>query len=218
MNKPLLPRLCAEAIGTFAIVFFGCGSIMVLEHAPGSMSLIAIPVVFGAVVASMIYGLGHISGAHFNPAVTLAFAVVRHFPFTEVIAYWCAQVIGAVLAAGALAFLFGPGSSFGATVPHVPLARAFGWEFIMTYFLMLIIMAVATDVRAVGILAGIAIGAIVMLDAFIGGWATGASMNPARSFAPALFQGTLDSMWLYCLAPTSGAIAGALSYKIIAKK
>ena len=213
----LLRRVCAEAIGAGAIVFFGCGSIMMLEHAPGAMTPVAIPVVFGAVVAVMIYGLGHISGAHFNPAVTLAFAITRHFPFREVLIYWVAQCVGAILASCVLGFLFGPGKTFGATVPHVPILQAFGWEFIMTYFLMLVIMAVATDARAVGIMAGIAIGAIVMLDAWLGGWATGASMNPARSLAPALFEGTMNSMWLYILAPMSGAIAGAVSYKTIGK-
>src|ERR1051325_767351 len=197
MTVRLSHRMIAEAIGTFAIVFYGCGAIMMMERAPGALSASAIPVIFGAVVAAMIYGLGHISGAHFNPAVTLAFAVSRHFPMKEVLAYWISQCAGALIATGLLWLLLPGGESFGATVPHVTTAQAFGWEFMMTFMMMLVIMAVAKDTRAVGIMAGAAIGAVVMIDAFVGGWATGASMNPARSFAPAIVQGTLSTMWIY---------------------
>jgi len=165
----------------------------------------------------MIYGLGHVSGAHFNPAVTLAFAVTRHFPFREVLSYWFGQFAGAILASLLLRYLFGFGATSGATVPHVPVVQALVWEFVMTSILMLTIMSVATDTRAVGTMAGAAIGAVVMLDAFIGGWATGASMNPARSLGPALMQGTLDSFWIYVIGPIAGAISGAALYKFIAK-
>ena len=164
----------------------------------------------------MVYSLGHISGAHFNPAVTLAFAVSRHFPMREVLVYWCAQFIGAVAASYCLSLLFVMPGSLGATVPHVAPLQAFLWEFVMTFFLMLVIMGVATDTRAVGTMAGAAIGAVVMLDAFVGGWATGASMNPARSLGPAIAQGELGSVWIYFIAPILGAAAGALVYKLIA--
>lgn len=219
---PLSKRLTAEALGTFAIVFFGCGSIMLFERVPAAMSPAAIPVVFGLVVAAMIYGLGHISGAHFNPAVTLAFAVGRHFPFKDVVAYWLSQFLGGITAMAMLAYLFPSaqfpiGVGFGATVPHVGVVQAMLWEFIMTYVLMIVIMAVATDTRAVGVMAGAAIGAVVMIDAFVGGWATGASMNPARSLAPALFQsGALSSLWIYFLAPAAGAVGGGLTYRFLA--
>jgi aquaporin NIP len=210
--------MLAEAIGTFAIVFFGCGSIILFDRIPGAISVSAIPVIFGLVVAAMIYALGHISGAHFNPVVTLTFAVTRHFHFREVLSYWFGQCGGAVLASVMLWYLFPAGSAQGATLPHVTTVQAFGWEFVMTFFLMVTIMAVATDTRAVGTMAGAAIGAVVMIDAFVGGWATGASMNPARSLAPALLQGALGSLWIYILAPMAGALAGGLLYKVIGKK
>jgi aquaporin NIP len=218
LQASLFRRTIAESLGTFAIVFFGCGSIVLFDRSPGAISVSAIPVIFGLVVAAMIYGLGHVSGAHFNPAVTIAFAIARHFPFREVAAYWAAQLLGALCAAAVLTFLFPSGSNWGATIPHVSIAQALLWEFVMTYFLMLVIMAVATDTRAVGIMAGAAIGAVVMIDAFVGGWATGASMNPARSFGPAIVQGTMGTLWIYCIAPIAGAILGALTYKLIGRQ
>jgi len=216
LKAPLAPRLLAEALGTFAIVFFGCGAIALFALTPAAISVSAIPVIFGLVVAAMIYGFGHISGAHFNPAVTLAFAISRHFPLREAFPYILAQCLGGILASALLAFLFPSPGSYGATIPHVPMMQAFAWEAVMTFFLMLVIMAVATDTRAVGTMAGAAIGAVVMIDAFIGGWATGASMNPARSLAPAIIQGSLDTLWLYFAAPIVGAIAGSLIYKLMA--
>ena len=206
--------MVAEAIGTFAIVFFGCGSIMVVGDFHG-MSAAAVPVVFGLVVAAMIYTLGHISGAHFNPAVTLAFAVSRHFSMRDVAAYWLAQCAGALVATGILSIILPQGHSFGATVPSVPIPSALVWEAILTFFLMFVIMGVATDTRAVGIMAGAAIGATVMLDAFVGGPVTGASMNPARSLAPAIAEGRMDVLWIYIAGPIIGAIVAAQLYQWI---
>jgi aquaporin NIP len=217
VNRSLLFRSVAEAIGTFAIVFFGCGAIMLHEQNAAAMSVAAIPVVFGLVVAAMIYGLGHVSGAHFNPAVTFTFAFTRHFPFREVLAYCVAQCVGAILASALLGFLFLQTHSFGATLPHVTTLQAFVWEAVMTFFLMLVIMAVATDTRAVGTMAGAAIGAVVMIDAFVGGWATGASMNPARSLGPAIVSGNLDSLWLYFAAPVVGATLAGFTYKLLVR-
>ncbi|SRR5579883_458864 len=217
LNRALSQRVLAEALGTFAIVFFGCGAIMLADRMPGAISVSAIPVVFGVVVAAMIYGLGHVSGAHFNPAVTLTFAVTRHFPFAEVLFYWVGQFVGAIAASALLSYLFIGGNTFGATVPHVPQMQALVWEAVMTFFLMLVIMAVATDTRAVGTMAGAAIGGVVMIDAFIGGWATGASMNPARSLAPALLQGAMNSVWIYFLAPMVGALVGGVVYKMVGR-
>lgn len=191
---------------------------MLVSRVPAAISVTAIPVVFGLVVAAMIYGFGHISGAHFNPAVTLAFAVVRHFPFAEVLLYWAGQCAGAVVAVLVLHLLFPTGASYGATVPHVTTLQALGWEFVMTFVLMVVIMAVATDTRAVGTMAGAAIGAVVTIDAFVGGWATGASMNPARSLAPAILQHTMDSLWIYIAAPLAGAIAGGLVYRWMGRR
>lgn len=207
--------MLAEFIGTFAMVFIGCGSIMVAERFPGSIPEFAIPTVFGLVVAAMIYAVGHISGAHFNPAVTLAFAVARHFPLREVLSYWIAQTAGALAAIGTLAVLLPHGVLFGATVPAVDPMQAVAWEAVLTFFLMFVIIAVATDTRAVGVMAGAAIGAAVIMGALVGGPVTGASMNPARSLAPAIFQGRLDVIWIYLAGPFSGAVLAALAYEWI---
>jgi len=211
----LWKKSLAEAIGTFALVFAGCGSIMVAERFPGNVPPSAIPVVFGLAVAVMIYAVGHISGAHFNPAVTLAFAVGRHFPLREVPAYWAAQCGGAVAASGLLTLLLPLGRAYGTTYSSVIPLQALAWEGVLTFFLMFVIMAVATDTRAEGTMAGAAIGGTVMLAAFVGGPVTGASMNPARSLAPALFQGQLGEMWIYILGPATGAVCAALLYNYL---
>jgi len=212
MNNQLLKRSAAEAIGTFAIVFFGCGALMVGERFAGSMSGAAVPVIFGLTVAAMIYTFGHVSGAHFNPAVTLAFAIARHFPRREVVAYWIGQFAGAIVASTLLYFILPLGSHYGETVTHVPLVSAFMWEVMVTFFLMLVVMAVATDTRAVGTMAGAAIGITVMIGAFVGGPLTGASMNPARSLGPAIYAHTLDTMGLYFIGPIVGAALAAVIY------
>jgi aquaporin NIP len=207
-------KYLAECIGTFAILFFGCGAIMVTERF-GTIPVFAIPLIFGAVVATMIYTVGHISGAHFNPAVTLAFAVTRHFPTWQVVPYWLAQFLGAIAAMSLLYVLMPKGMAYGATVPAVESGIAFLWEVVLSAFLMFVIIAVATDTRAEGVMAGIAIGTIVALCSYVGGSLTGSSMNPARSLAPALYQNTLDVLWLYMTAPFIGAVAGALLYQFI---
>jgi aquaporin NIP len=209
----MLKRGAAEAIGTFGIVFFGCGAIMVAERFPGAVSPAAISVVFGLVVTAMIYTLGHISGAHFNPAVTLAFAITRHFPFRSVLLYWVAQCLGSLVAASLLCLILPQGIGHGETVPHVPLLQAFTWEVILTFMLMFVVMGVAKDTRAVGTLAGVVIGATVMITAFVAGPITGDSMNPARSLGPAIISGRVDVLWLYILAPMVGAVLGAWVYQ-----
>jgi MIP family channel proteins len=215
LSPTLFKKSIAELVGTFTLVFAGCGSVMVAERFPGSISVNAVPVIFGLAVAVMIYAVGHISGAHFNPAVTLAFAAARHFPKEEVLAYWLSQLAGALGAIGLLTAILPPGKSFGATLPSVPVWQALTWEIVLTFFLMFVIVAVATDTRAVGTMAGAAIGGTVMLAAWVGGPVTGASMNPARSFAPALFAGRLDMMWIYVLGPALGAVLAALLYENI---
>jgi MIP family channel proteins len=210
-----LQKSLAEFIGTFALVFFGCGSIMIEAKFPGTIPAGGIPVIFGTIVATMIYTVGHISGAHFNPAVTLAFTVTRHFPVKQLPYYFVAQFIGAISAIALLSFLIPDSNIFGATIPTINIVSAFIWEVVLSFFLMFVIIAVATDTRAVGVMAGIAIGTIVMLCAFIGGKFTGASMNPARSLAPAIFQGTLSDIWLYIIAPCVGTLLGALTYQKI---
>lgn len=214
-----LRKLLAEFIGTFILVFAGCGAIMLHSLAPQAMPVHMIAVVFGLVVMALIYALGHISGAHFNPAVTIAFAVEKRFAWSEVFGYILSQCLGGIAAIAILDLTLPETVTFGETLPNIKLGigiwQAFIWEFFLTFFLMFVVISVATDSRAVGMMAGMAIGATVMLDAAIGGTFTGASMNPARSLAPALFAGELEHLWLYFAAPISGAIAAVIIYNFI---
>jgi aquaporin NIP len=207
-------RVAAEALGTFALVFFGAGSIMVAaEH--GSFGQLGIALAFGLVITTMIYALGHISGAHLNPAVSFGFALSRHFPWSCVGAYWVAQCAGAIAAALLLRASLGDVADVGATQPSGSNAQSFLWEVVLTFFLMLVIMAVATDARAVGEAAAIAVGGTVGLCALVGGPVSGASMNPARSLGPALAAGELNALWIYLLAPLLGAAIGAIAYQLV---
>jgi MIP family channel proteins len=204
----------AEVAGTFALVLAGCGAIVV-DKQTGAVGHGGVAATFGLVILVMIATFGHLSGAHFNPAVTVAFALIRHFPWREVPVYVGGQLAGAALGAAVLRALFGAVTGLGVTVPAGPVSQAFGVEFLLTATLMLVITAVATDTRAVGQLAALAIGATVTLDALWGGPVTGASMNPARSFGPALVTGLWRSHWLYWLAPLLGACAGAAVYQLV---
>ncbi|MGZ4391505.1 MAG: MIP family channel protein [Gaiellaceae bacterium] len=211
---PLARALVAEAIGTFALVFAGCGAIMV-DAKTGALGHVGIAFSFGLVIMVMIYALGHVSGAHFNPAVTFSFALTRHFPWTRTTAYWLAQLAGALVAAAVLRSSLGNIAHVGATYPSGSDGQAFLWEAVLSFFLMLVIMAVATDTRAVGEAAAIAIGGTVGLDAMFGGPISGASMNPARSLGPAIVTGDLHKIWIYLLAPIVGAAIAALTYTFI---
>ncbi len=215
MRQALIQKSVAEFIGTFAIVFFGCGSLMVIERFPNTLSPILVPIVFGLTVAAMIYALGHISGAHFNPAVTLAFTIARHFPKNEIFAYWLAQFLGATTAIAILNFILPPGAHFGEVLPSVGVIPSVIWEIILTFFLMFVIIAVATDTRAEGTMAGIAIGAAVTIGAYVGGPVTGAAMNPARALAPAIFQNQWSDLWIYFVGPCGGAVLAAVTYEWI---
>lgn len=190
------------------LVVAGCGAIAVgLDPAPTAVA-------FGLVIAVMIYGLGHISGAHFNPAVSLGFAIGRHFPWTRVATYTVAQVAGAV--AGALFLRATLGDvALGVTHPSVPALSALAWEIVFTAMLMLVITAVATDARAVGPAAAIAIGGAIALAALVAGPVSGASLNPARSLGPALVSGDLEDIVIYVVGPVIGAIAGAIGYRYL---
>ena len=188
---------------------------MVMERMPGAMSASSIPAVFGLVVACMVYAVGHISGAHFNPAVTFAFSVARHFPKREMPVYWFAQFGGAIMASFLLTLLLPPGVGFGATHLSIGLLRSLGVEIILSFFLMFVIIAVATDTRAEGTMAGVAIGGMVAVCAFLGGPLTGASMNPARSLGPALFEGGLGDLWIYFIGPFFGTTLAAVTYEWI---
>ena len=210
----LLRLLTAEFIGTFALVFAGAGAIMV-DAKTGALGHIGVAISFGLVIMVMIYAVGHVSGAHFNPAVTFAFALTRHFPWPRLVGYWAAQILGALAAAAILRGSLGDVAHVGATLPSGSQGQSFLWELVLTFFLMFVIMAVATDTRAVGEAAAIAIGGTVGLDAMFGGPISGASMNPARSIGPALVSGDLHSLWLYVAAPILGAAIGALVYQFV---
>ena len=214
MPHPLLRALVAEAIGTFALVFAGCGAIMVdaRTHALGH---VGVALSFGLVIMVMIYAVGHISGAHFNAAVTFAFALTRHFPWSRAVAYWGAQLAGAVTAAALLRASLGNIAHVGATLPAGSQGQSFLWEVVLSAILMFVVLAVATDTRAVGEAAAIAIGGTIALDAMFGGPISGASMNPVRSLGPALVSGDMHALWLYILAPVVGTSIGGLAYQFI---
>jgi aquaporin NIP len=212
----LLRRAAAEGFGVFALVFAGCGAIVAEAEHPGTLGAVGIAFVFGLIVMAMVYATGHLSGAHLNPAVTLAFALTRHFPRAEAVAYLLAQLAGALVAAALLAAVWpSQPAALGTTLPTVGVGSAFVYEVVLTAFLMFVIMAVATDTRAVGAGAAIAIGGTVGLDALFGGPITGASMNPARSLGPALVAGELEDLWIYLAAPVLGAALGALAYQLV---
>jgi MIP family channel proteins len=209
-----LRSLLAEAVGTFALVFAGCGAIMV-DARTHQLGHVGVAITFGLVIMFGIYAVGHISGAHFNPSVTFAFALSRHFPWHRAVGYWAAQLVGALAAAAILRGSLGNVANVGATLPSGSQAQSFLWELILTFFLMFVIMAVATDTRAVGEAAAIAVGGTVLLDAMFGGPISGASMNPARSAGPALVSGDLHALWIYIVAPICGASLAALAYQFI---
>ena len=214
----MLKRCVTEAIGTACLVFAGTGAIVINEVSGGAIGHVGIALTFGMVVAAMIYSTGHISGAHINPAVTLGFAITKNFPWKEVPYYWVAQIIGAVLASGALSLMFGTIGNMGATVPYGSDIQSLALEIILTFILMFVIMAMATDIRSVGGAAAVAIGMTVALEAMFAGPISGASMNPARSFGPALLSSEWASHWLYWGGPMAGASIGATVYHWLKKE
>lgn len=213
-SKNIKSLYLAEFIGSFFLVFFGCGSMILAETLPGYDSSF-VPIIWGGVVSIMIYSVGHISGAHFNPAVTFAFWSIKKFPRERLAGYVISQCSGAILASIIHAFIWGSSHNFGATSFTMSLLGAFVVELILSFILMFVIVSVATDSRAVGELAGIAIGSTVALCAFVGGPVTKASMNPARSLGPAIMSGQPDQLWLYFLAPLIGAFLGAKTYQLV---
>lgn len=215
--KPhLARRSAAEGLAAFALVFAGCGAIVTSAENGGSIGTTGVAAAFGLVIMAMIYATGHLSGAHINPAVTVAFTITRHFPTRDAIAYIAAQVAGAVFGAFLLLAVWTDApADLGATVPSVAVGSALVYETVLTAMLMFVIMAVSTDTRAVGAAAAIAIGGTVALDAIFGGPVTGASMNPARSFGPALASGQWTDFWIYIVGPVAGAAIGAFAYQLV---
>lgn len=197
-------KYLAEVIGTFALVFAGCGAIVVNDLYAGVLGHLGICFVFGLIVLAMIYAVGNISGAHLNPAVTLGFMFAGRLAKTEAPRYIISQLIGAVAAAVALRMLFADHTTLGATLAHIGSLRAFVVEALLSFLLMFVILNVSTGHMEKGIMAGVAVGATITLEALIGGPLTGASMNPARSIGPALIGGQLQGLWIYCTAPVIG--------------
>ena len=215
MLSGTLPRaLAAELVGTFLLVFVAAGAIMV-DAETGALGHTGIAAATGLVVMAMVYAVGHVSGAHLNPGVSLAFALTRHLPATRLVGYWAAQVGGALLAAAVLRGSLGSVADIGATLPAGSDSQAFLWEVVLTALLLFVVMAVATDTRAVGEAAAIAIGGTVALAVLVAGPVSGASLNPARSLGPALVGGELDVLWVYLTAPLLGAALGAVAYQAV---
>lgn len=216
MKRLKNPRYLAEALGTFCLVFAGTGAVIVNQVTGGQVTGLGISFVFGLVVLAMIYTVGHISGAHLNPAVTLAFFSAGRHSAKETVPYVIAQLIGAVAASVTLNFIFyGQQTTLGATLPAGAWPQSFALEFFLTFMLMFVIMGVAHDDRAEGLMAGVAIGSMIALEAILGGPVSGGSMNPARSFAPALISGNFQWHWIYWAAPILGSVAGAWMYQLI---
>ena len=212
--KNYVSKYLAEAIGTFFLVFFGCGS-MILAQVDQTFSSGFIPIIFGGAVSIMIYATGHISGAHFNPAVTIGFWSVGRFPLKRVPGYIISQIVGATLASFIHKIIFGSAHDFGATIIKNSLSSGFLVEVILSFSLMFVIISVATDSRAVGELAGMAIGSTVAVCAFVGGPITKASMNPARTLGPDILNMNFSQTWIYLAAPIIGTILGAKVYEWI---
>ncbi|MDX1556219.1 MAG: aquaporin [Xanthomonadales bacterium] len=199
-------RYLAEAIGTFALVFAGCGAIVVNDLFGGALGHTGISLVFGLVVMAVIYAVGNISGAHINPAVTLGFWFAKRLDARQVPAYVGSQLLGAILAAATLQLMFPGHDSLGATLPAVEAWRVFLLEVLLSFFLMFVILNVSTGHKEKGIMAGVAIGGTVALEALFAGPVSGASMNPARSIGPALVSGQLQGAWIYLTAPVIGML------------
>jgi aquaporin NIP len=209
-------RAAAEGLAAFALVFAGCGAIIANARYHDALGSVGISLVFGLIIMVMVYATGHLSGAHINPSVTIGFTLTRHFSPRDAVAYIAAQLTGATFAALVLLGVWpSKPAHLGTTLPTVAAGSAFLYEAILTAFLMFVIMAVATDTRAVGAAAAIAIGGVIGLDALFGGPVTGASMNPARSFGPALVSGTWTDYWVYIAGPILGAAVGAFAYQLV---
>ncbi|KQJ97400.1 aquaporin NIP3-1 [Brachypodium distachyon] len=213
----LTRKLGAEFVGTFILIFFATAAPIVNQKYNNAISPFGNAACAGLAVTTIILSTGHISGAHLNPSLTIAFAALRHFPWLQVPAYVAVQSLASVCAGFALKGVFHPFLSGGVTVPDaaVSTAQAFFTEFIITFNLLFVVTAVATDTRAVGELAGIAVGAAVTLNILIAGPTTGGSMNPVRTLGPAVAAGNYRQLWIYLVAPTLGAVAGAGVYTAV---
>ncbi len=211
-------KAIAELVGTFALVFCGTGAIIIDQETHGAITHVGVAITFGLIVLAMIYALGDISGAHLNPAVSIAFLIAKRIAAKDTFIYILFQIAGAFLASLALRFLFPTNQSLGATIPAGSVMQSFVLEIILTFFLMFVIMNVSSGAKEKGITAGIAVASVVGLEAMFAGPICGASMNPARSIAPALVSGNMDFIkcqWIYIIAPILGASLAVLIYNAI---
>lgn len=210
-----MKKYIAEFIGTFSMIFCGTGAMTINEVTGGDVTHVGIAITWGLIVMAMIYAFGEISGAHFNPAVTIAFAYAKKFGWKEVPKYILVQIAGAFAASGVLLFLFPDSDLLGSTIPTVDVWRAFVLELLLTFFLMVVIINVSTGSKEVGMMAGIAVGGVILLEAMFAGSITNASMNPARSLAPNVLSGNISGLWLYMTAPVLGALLAVISCKLV---
>jgi len=209
-----MKKYIAETIGTFALVFCGTGAIIINEHTGGQIGHIGVAITFGLIVTAMIYSFGDISGAHFNPAVTVGFWAANRLDKKELIPYISAQLIGAFLATGILKLLFPDNLNLGTTLPSGSVIQSFILEIILTFILVLVIISTSQGSKEVSVMAGIAIGFTVLLEAMFAGPISGASMNPARSIAPAIVSGNIQFLWIYLTAPFIGGLLSAVVFRI----
>jgi aquaporin Z len=203
---PVARKFLGELIGTYAMIFAGTGAIVINAESGGAITHLGVALTFGLIVLAMIYTLGDVSGAHMNPAVTLAFAAAGLFPFTAVLTYLAAQFSGALLASLTLHFLFPQSANLGATLPAGAPMQSFVLEVILSAILMFVILNVSHGAKEKGITAGIVVGSVIALEALFAGPISGASMNPARSLAPAIVSGQLQHLWIYLVAPVVGTL------------
>lgn len=210
-----MKKYLAEIIGTFALVFCGTGAIIINQESHGVITHVGVAITFGLIVSAMIYTVGDISGAHLNPAVTLAFWVSGSFPLKEVLPYMFSQAVGAFLASFVLKFLFPVNETLGATLPAGSAIQSFVLELILTFILLFVILHVAKGSKEQGMFAGVAIGGVVLLEAMFAGPICGASMNPIRSISPAVVSGHLEHIWVYITAPVAGAILAVGCWKVL---
>ena len=211
----LVRKFLAEFLGTFALIFAGTGAIVINAESGGAITHLGVALTFGLIVLAMIYTLGDVSGAHMNPAVTVAFAAAGLFPFASVLLYISAQISGALLASLSLHFLFPQNATLGATLPIGPPMQSFVLELILSGILMFVILNVSHGAKEKGITAGIVVGAVIALEALFAGPICGASMNPARSLAPAIVSGHLEHLWIYLVAPVVGMLIAIPLYRLV---
>lgn len=210
-----MKKYVAEVIGTYMLIFCGTGAIVINQQSQGTVTHAGIAITFGLVVMALIFALGRLSGAHINPAVSIAFALTDIFPKKEVLPYILSQLVGALLASGTLRLMFPDSVGLGETIPAGSDMQSFILEVILTYLLMLVILFVSQNEPSVSQFTAIAVGGVVLFEAMFAGPISGASMNPARSLAPALVAGNLKSLWVYLTAPTLGAILATFSWKYL---